>query len=259
MQGTLHEKETDKMRGIFRYLYEDDPTVAVYSDCQMIWGIEGLSNPAPDVSVIPFVNDPDKPRTSFDVIAEGTRPWFVLEIVSPNYWKEDLKDKVAIYQQAKVQEYFFIDSGLRGRKNEKVQYKVKGYRLQRWQQYAEIEPDERGFLYSSVNDVWIGSNETQDEIIVYDRQTGKRILPDNERASAEAEARAEAERQAAEAKKRAEAEAQARLKAEQEAVEAKQRAEAEAQARVKAEERASDMAAELARLRAELEQARDEQ
>jgi len=86
MQGTRHEKDTDKIKGIFRQLYRDDPTVAVYSDCKMIWGIEELSNPAPDLSVIPFVNDPDKPHGSFDVVAEGTRPWFVLSMVSPTYF-----------------------------------------------------------------------------------------------------------------------------------------------------------------------------
>src|SRR5688572_31802439 len=85
MQGTLHNEDTDALKSIFRYLYRNDPTTAVFSDLKILWGIKGLSRPAPDVIVIPNVKEPAKPRPAFDVSLEGTRPRFILEVVSPSY------------------------------------------------------------------------------------------------------------------------------------------------------------------------------
>lgn len=187
MQGTLHNDDTEQAKSIFRHLHEEDPTAAVFSDLKMVWDIEGLSQPAPDVAVIPDVKDPDKPRGEFDVAVEGTRPRFALEIVSPRYRKPDREDKVAIYERAGVEEYVIIDSWLR---EGEVSYEVLGYRLEAGA-YTEIEPDEQGWIYSAVNDVWIGVSEARDRFFVVDGRTGERILPDRE-ARLVAEGRAQA-------------------------------------------------------------------
>lgn len=235
MQGTLHEKDTDRARGIFRYLHRNDPGIAVFSDLKMKkWG-PGLSEPAPDVAVIPNVRDPDKPRGVFDVRKEGVCPSFVLEIVSPRYRKSDWDEKVVVYARAGVEEYFIIDSGLRESSGEDVWYEVVGYRLQRGR-YVEIQPNDRGWVYSAVNDVWVGPNEARDGFVVIDGQTGERILPDDERAEvAEIQAAIEATARMREAAARAEAE---------------HRAQVEAAARAEAERQVQEMKAELARLRA---------
>lgn len=181
VQGTLHHEDVAKAVSIFRYLYEDDPTVAVFSDLKMVWDIEGLPQPAPDVAVVPNVRDPDRPRQVFDVAQEGTRPCFILEIVSPRYREPDRKDKVAIYEQAGVEEYVIIDPWLQ--EDGSVSYEVLGYRLEKGR-YVAIPPDERGWIYSATNNVWIGLNEARNGFVVVDGRTGKPILSAEERVRA---------------------------------------------------------------------------
>lgn len=206
MQGTLHDEDTDALKSIFRHLYHDEPTTAVFSDLKILWGIEGLSQPAPDVMVIPNVNEPAKPRPAFDVEIEGTRPRFILEVVSPRYRQPDRDKKVAIYEQAGVEEYFIIDSWLKG---EEVSYEVLGYRLQEGI-YSEIQPNEQGWVFSQVNKVWVGVSEDRQRFFVIDAQSEQPILPAEKRAEAET-ARAEAETARAEAEAIARQQAEARL------------------------------------------------
>lgn len=194
MQGTLHNADTDTLKSIFRYLYRDDPTTAVFSDLKILWGIEGLSQPAPDVMVIPNVKELAKPRQVFDMALEGTHPRFILEVVSPRYRQPDRDKKLAIYERAGVEEYFILDSWLQ---NDQVAYEILGYRLQE-NIYTEIQPDERGWVFSAVNNVWIGVSEDQNHFFVIDGRTGERILPAEERAQAEAAARRQAEARATE-------------------------------------------------------------
>jgi len=95
-----------------------------------------------------------------------------------------------------------------------------GYRLEGGR-YVPIEPDERGWIYSATNEVWIGVTEERDGFFVIDARSGERILPAQERAEM-----------------------------------AEERAAAEAAARAKAERRVEAMEAELARLQEELARAR---
>lgn len=195
MQGTLHEDDVDKLKSIFRYLYENDPTVSVFSDLKILWGIEGLSQPAPDVMVVPNVREPERPRPVFDVTREGTKPRFILEVVSPRYRQPDREKKVAIYERAGVEEYFIIDSWV---EDNRVSYEVLGYRLQD-NIYREIPSNEQGWVFSQVNRVWIGVNADRDRFFVVDGRTGQEILPAEERArtaAAMAEAEAAARQQA---------------------------------------------------------------
>jgi Uma2 family endonuclease len=189
MQGTLHNEDTDALKSIFRYLYQNGPDTAVFSDLKVLWGIEGLSQPAPDVMVVPNVQNPAQPRPAFDVSEEGVRPTFILEVVSPRYRQPDRDKKVAIYEQAGVQEYFIIDSWLQG---EQISYEVLGYRLQDGI-YTQIQPNEQGWVFSEVNNVWLGVSEDKKRFFVIDGQTGERILTAEERAAAEAAARQQAE------------------------------------------------------------------
>jgi Uma2 family endonuclease len=232
VQGTLHDEDTERAKSIFRYIHRDNPAMTVYRDLKFISGIAGLSKPAPDVMVIPNVKDPHKPRGEFDVTVEGTRPLFVLEIVSPRYRQPDRERKVKVYERAGIQEYVIIDSHLRG---EAVRYEVLGYRLKRGR-YVEIRPDKRGWVYSQVNDVWIGANEARDRFFVVDAHAGQEILPAEERAEA------------------AEAQLQAEVAAR---VEAERQAQAEAAARAEAERQLLAIQAEVARLRRELGQTED--
>lgn len=232
MQGTLHDEDTETLKSIFRYLYRNDPTTAVFSDLKILWGIEGLAQPAPDVMVIPEVKEVSKPRPAFDIVLEGTRPRFVLEVVSPRYRQPDRDKKVALYERAEVEEYLIIDSWLRG---DQVSYEVLGYRRQGGI-YVEIQPNQQGWVFSQVNKVWVGVSPDRQRFFVIDSETGQPLLPAEKRAEVEA-ARAEAEAARAEAEVKARREAEAR-------------AEAEAKARREAEARTAELEAQLRELKA---------
>ncbi|MCP4113705.1 MAG: hypothetical protein GY749_50625, partial [Desulfobacteraceae bacterium] len=190
---------------------KDRKDITVFSNLKMEWGIRDLENPAPDISIIRDVEDPEKPRGSFSVPEEGVKPFFVLEMVSPRYRRPDTVDKPVIYRKAGVSEYIIADPGL---KKNKISYTVRGYRLI-GNRYVEASPDPQGRIYSRTTDVWIGTNESRDKLVIYDGQTDEPILPDAEGRNA-AEIRAEQEKQRAE---------QEKVRAEQE----KQRADSEKQ------------------------------
>lgn len=242
VQGTLHEKDVEKIKSIFRRLHRNHPEFTVYSDLKIDWGVKGLKNPAPDVSVIPHVHEPKKPRGQFDVADEGTRPRFVLEMVSPRFVDSDYEKKPSVYERAGVQEYIIIDSNLRDWDDEVV-YTLEGYRLHQGR-YVPIQPDARGWLFSEENQAWIGVTADGDEFFVIDAQSGEQILPDLEQVEV-AEERAEVAEQRAEvAEQRAIAEAAARQEAEQ-------RVMVERTARQETERQMQELMTEIARLRAE--------
>ena len=262
MQGELHEEDTERVKSIFRLRYQKASNLKVFSDLKFQWGLPGLSEPAPDVAIVRNIQIKNNYRGTFKVLEEGTRPCFVLEVVSPNYVPEDRIKKVELYEKVGIPEYFIIDSRLFGNI---VAYEVVGYRLEGGK-YAAIPRDERGWVYSQETDVWLGPTPERDSFVVVDGQTGEFLLPGNEkveietaRADAEAEradaeaakATAEAERADAEAAK-AQAEA-ARADAESaKAVAEAERADAES---AKAQAEAARADAEAAKAQAEAERA----
>jgi Uma2 family endonuclease len=238
MQGSQHNKDIAALFSIFCYLYQHNPDITIFSQLKMIWGIVGMSEPAPDIAVVPEVKEPNKPRSSFRVQEEGTQPIFALEVVSPRYRRDDLQKKVAVYQQMGIEEYFIIDSGLRERMiDPKLSYSMLGYRLHGGI-YTKVQPNSQGLLYSQINNIWLGANEAKDGFLVIDGQTGEPILPADERANiAEAQVAVEsASRQVAE--DQVEMEITARQNAEHRATQAEHRAGLEATARQNAEHRA---------------------
>jgi len=188
MEGSLHEKDLDRLKSIFRHALKDRKNVTVYSDLKIQWGVDGLSNPAPDISIFENVKDPEKPRNSFFVQEEGVKPFFVLEVVSPRYRDTDTDGKPGIYRKARVPEYIIVDPGLEGNK---ISYTVSGHRLA-GNRYVKIKPDRQGRILSLTTGLFIGVSELRDRLIVTDVQTGEEILSDDERAE-EAEIRAEQE------------------------------------------------------------------
>ena len=244
VQGTRHYLDCRKAYSLFASLHQGKTGWSVFGDLKLVLRVEGIPNPAPDVMVIPNVKDPARPRGVFDVQEEGTRPLFVLEIVSPRYREADREKKVWIYEQAGVVEYVFIDAWWQEEAPEAVQYEVVGYRLQEGR-YVPMPRNERGFLYSAVNEVWIGIIEGRKDFCVIDARTGERIvLPEEYTQMALAQAQAEA-------LARTEAEHHAQMALAQAQAEALTRAEAEHHAQ-EAEHRALALEAELARLREEL-------
>lgn len=227
-QVTQSDQHLEMMIWLFRLLkrhFESREDIKVTGDMKMIWGIPKLSEPSPDVAVIPNIRDKHKERESFDVQQEGTRPCLIIEVVSSKdaeTRRNDYENKVQIYERAGIPEYLICDPPTRFTKDRLL---LTGYSLGRDGKYRRIEPDERGFFHSETTDLLFGIAEDRRTLLVIDSITGKRLLADEE-AAQEAEERA---RREAEARKAAEQRAQSEIEA-REAIET-----------------------ELARLRAELE------
>jgi colicin import membrane protein len=238
-QVTQSDRHVEMMIWLFRLLkrhFVSREDIKVTCDMKMIWGIPKLSEPSPDVAVIPKIRDKHKERESFDVKKEGTRPCLIVEVVSSKdaeTRRNDYENKVQIYERAGIPEYLICDPPTRFTKGRLL---LTGYRLGLNGRYRRIEPDERGFLHSETTDLLFGIAEDRRTLLVIDAITGERLLADEEAIQ--------------EAEERARREAEARKAAEQQARAAVEHAQNETEAR-------EAMAAELARLRAELDRLRN--
>lgn len=225
-QVTQSDRHFELVNWLFRLLkrhFDSREDIKITGDLKMIWGIPKLSEPSPDVAVIPKVRDKHKERESFNVQQEGTRPCLIIEVVSSKdaeTRRNDYESKVEIYERARIPEYLICDPPTRFTKDRLL---LTGYRLGMDGKYRRIEPDERGFLHSETTDLLFGIAGDRRTLLVIDAITGERLVADEEAAQEaeelacrEAEARRAAEERArneAEARKAAEAE-NARLRAE---------------------------------------------
>ena len=109
--------------GALRVRYRDHPDVYVSGDL-LIYYEEG--NPqvsvAPDAFVVFGVRD--RKRMNYRVWEEGKGPDFVLEVASPNTWREDVERKPGVYAGLGVREYFLFDP-----LGEHLSPRLQGYRL----------------------------------------------------------------------------------------------------------------------------------
>jgi colicin import membrane protein len=222
-QRPVHAQCSIDIFDMLQNRYRDNETIGVYYDCKMIWGIPGLLRPAPDVAVIPNVKDKTANITSFEVKKEGTRPYLVIEIVSPTYPGDDTK-KVKIYERAGVEEYIIINPHS---ERDIPFYEIQGYQLKNGK-YQPIAPDRWGRLFSQTTDVLFGVYQKGRRLRLKDATTGNWLLTAQETdiARIDAEAQAEIETKARIA---AEIRVQAEVKAR---IDAEIQAQAEAKARI---------------------------
>ena len=88
------------------YYEEGNPRVSVAPDVFVVFGVE------------------DRMRGNYKVWEEGKGPDFVLEVASPNTWREDVGPKRSIYAGLGVREYFLFDPT-----GEHLSPRLQGYRL----------------------------------------------------------------------------------------------------------------------------------
>ena len=223
--------------------YANDPTMGVFGDLIMDWGIPGLAKPAPDIALIPNVKQKDAARGTFQVVQEGTRPCVVIEVMSPGHSGDDT-DKVTIYERAGIAEYFLIKPHL---ERELPYYSLRGYRLVKGV-YREI-PRKTGRLLSRSLQLWLELADQGRQVRLTEVATGRRLLTQIEtEAARQQEQAARQQEQAARQQEQA-----ARVAAEALAqAEAAARAESEA-ARVAAEARAAALEQRLRELENQLQ------
>lgn len=222
--------------------YANDPTVGVFFDVKVEWGIPGLIEPAPDVCVVPHLTEKEPDVGTFKVSDWGTRPCLVIEVMSPQYPGDDTT-KVEVYEQAQVPEYILVNP-YSAKNQKKLSYSLSGYRLVEGC-YQPILPDKQGRLLSQTTGVLFEVTQNRQSVILTNAATGESLLT----ASEEKASREKAETLARQAVEQAQlAEDKAQLALARVEVEAQAR-QAEAQARQAAEARAEAEA----KIRAELE------
>ncbi len=206
--------------GALRVRYAGRGDVYVSGDL-LIYYEEG--NPrvsvAPDVFVVFGV--PDRMRMSYKVWEEGKGPDFVLEVVSPSTWREDVGPKRGVYAGLGVKEYWLYDP-----MGEHLKRALQGYRLVggEYERQPLVESVDGTLSLSSKTlglDLWAKGGKMR----FRDPETGLDLLS-HEEDHARAEREAAARRQEAAARRSAEVRAEREAAARQREVALRQAAEA---------------------------------
>ncbi len=177
MQGPVHDRVVRTLTDMLDRWF-NDADVAVYHDVKILWGIAGLCDPAPDISVIKGVGNKLADRASFSVPEEGVRPCLVIELISPRYEEIDRRDKVRIYEQAGVPEYLIIDITT-------TPTRIDSYHMNHAGAYLRCPP---GRFQSHTTGLSFRPGTEPLEIIVEDAATRERLLTSREEAKARKEA-----------------------------------------------------------------------
>ncbi len=211
VQDTIHSRCSIDLFTKLDARYDADPETGVFYDLKMKWGIFGLKEPAPDITVVRGIKNKHATRDSFNVVREGARPCLVIEVVSPLYpGDEDVKP--AIYERARINEYIIVNPHA-GEAN--PYYTLEAYRLVKGI-YQPVQADAQGRILSETTNMQFGVEN--EKLVLTDVATGKPL-----RTHRETEAARLAEQQ------QAEQEQQRVEHAEQRAKHAEQHAEAERQ------------------------------
>ena len=154
---------------------------------------------APDVFVVFGVED--HPWMNYKVWEEGKGPGFVLEVASPNTWREDVERKPGIYAGLGVREYFLFDPT-----GEHYTPRLRGYRPVdgAYERLTAVESIDRTLTIPS-EVLGLELRAKNEEMRSHDPETGEELPSHGETHAAwrAAETRAEAEaaaRRAAEAR-----------------------------------------------------------
>jgi colicin import membrane protein len=165
--NSVHDEDLLYLFDVAKKQAAGDATALVLCDVLVTWDVPGLRSHSPDLSVIFGVRQPEQPRTSFDVAAEGARPKLLIEIVSPNYRNNDVVIKVEHYHRARVPLYVIVD-----REEEEGPVTLIGYQYAP-QQYEEMPLDAQGRLWLEPLRVWLGTRGNR--VVCYDGVTGQEL------------------------------------------------------------------------------------
>ena len=210
-ENTQQERDRTYVASVLRYRLSGNPQALVLSDCLINWGVPGLGNHSPDVSVFEGVRDPyGRDWGTFVVAAEGARPLLAIEIVSPDAHQRRARDndaviKVREYYRAGVPLYVLVDQERQGAPRQLVGYR-RGAR-----KYLSLRPDGQGRLLLAPARLLLGLRD--ERAVCWDADTGEVIgdLTAMAQARDAAEAACDSEREARRAAEAALAEAQARI------------------------------------------------
>jgi Uma2 family endonuclease len=236
----VHEMERGDLARIFRTRLPRLHNGLVLCDCIINWGVPGVRNHSPDVSVFDELRQqPDLNIGTFYLALFGGHCLLALEIVSPHTRSNDVERKLEEYFQARIPLYIIVDQ-----KSEGAPRELRAYCLGA-QQYEPIPLDDQGRVALPFLGLLLGLRD--ERVVCYDADTGQE-LGDYVQVT---EQKAAAEQRVQQAESRAEHEAAARRVAEEQA-------QYEAQARQALEQQLAADAARLREVEAELRRLRGE-
>lgn len=212
VENTQQERDRRYLADVLKWRLGGNPQALVLSDCLINWGVRGLGDHSPDVSVFDGVNDPHgRNWGSFVVAAERARPVLVIEIVSPDAHDRGARDndvviKVREYYRARVPLYTLVDQERVGAPRQVIGYR-RGTR-----KYVPMPLDEQGRLLLDPVRLLLGLRD--ERAVCWDADSGEEI-PDfmhMAQAREQAEAARLAEMRARQQAETALADAQARIR-----------------------------------------------
>lgn len=239
-QNTRHEEECRYLSDLLHVRLAGNPRRQIFADCIIDWGMPGVGNHSPDISVFDDVERPLRhPIGTFRVKESGGRPILAMELVSPDTRSNDVERKLDDYHAVGIPLYVIVDQ-----KRLDGPRELLGYR---WQPrgYERIPLDEQGRLLLEPLGLLLALGETR--IQCFDALTGEELGDYSQVTRALAAAAAAART----SEERAQQEAEARRLAEQ-------LAQAEAEARRLAERRALEAEEQIRSLEADLRRMRGE-
>ncbi|HET6384042.1 MAG TPA: Uma2 family endonuclease [Armatimonadota bacterium] len=196
VQGNWHAETVIEIVNCAQGLFADRPDTGIFTDIFVFWW-EGDSARkfAPDLIILPSIEEPERERKSVYLWQEKSRPIFVVEVYSPKTAEEDTGPKMELYQnELKIPEYFLC-------RRLAQMLDIWGYRLMDGE-YQPIEPDKDGRIFSEQLEAWAGSDE-KGRFQFWDKSG--RVIAGYARVSEQArEEAARAKREAARAKREAE-------------------------------------------------------
>ena len=167
---------------------------------------------APDTFVVFGVED--RVRMNYKVWEEGKGPDFVLEVASPNTWREDVGRKRSVYARLGVREYFLFDPT-----GEHLTPPLQGLRLVdgAYERLPAVESIDRTLTLPSEALGLELRTKAGGEIRFHDPATGEDLLSHAEAHAAWQEEAAARQEEAATRREEAEARRAAELRADREA------------------------------------------
>jgi colicin import membrane protein len=199
-QSTVQARDVHYLRSVLEYQLSEQADALVLNDCLIDWGVEGLGNHSPDLSVFTGVRNPKRPRKRFSLVKEGARSSLVIEIVSPDDPKirnNDVVIKVQEYHRAGVPVYVLIDQQKSDGPRQVVGYRRTARR------YVPLALDKQGRLLIEPLQILLGLRDN--EAVCWDVTSGEEFqdyAAINRARQAEAAARQAAEAALAAAEER---------------------------------------------------------
>jgi Uma2 family endonuclease len=172
--GERHDRWVRRLLSIFRHLYRYSPFVTMLSGAKVIWPNSPAFGPAPDLTIVTNLPDPNRHRAVLDLASEGATVRCIVEVTSPRLAQLDLSDKVEHYARCGVQEYVIVDLG--GHVTHPTATpRVLVYHL-KGDGFSIVEPDADGRVFSVANKVWL-QVEADDRLTVIETRTNRPIMP----------------------------------------------------------------------------------